>query len=95
MLNVYSGYIFRILGFLFGFSLASAFASYHLLEEYRLASAILQSSVQVGFDIMTSYSMLTMVSSTGTTNKHAKGVGACTTDRDCRKGVKGTCGTNC
>jgi hypothetical protein len=39
--------IFRIVGFLFGFSLASAFASYHLLDEYRLASAILQSSVQV------------------------------------------------
>jgi hypothetical protein len=36
-----------IVGFLFGFSLASAFASYHLLEEYRLASAILQSSVHV------------------------------------------------
>ncbi|KIM22784.1 hypothetical protein M408DRAFT_279555 [Serendipita vermifera MAFF 305830] len=35
-----------IVGFLFGFSLASAFASYHLLEEYRLASSILQSSVQ-------------------------------------------------
>lgn len=34
-----------VVGFLFGFSLASAFASYHLLEEYRLASAILQSSV--------------------------------------------------
>lgn len=37
-----------IVGFLFGFSLASAFASYHLLEEYRLASAVLQSSVHVG-----------------------------------------------
>lgn len=35
----------RIVGFLVGFSLASAVASYHLLDEYRLASAILQSSV--------------------------------------------------
>ena len=36
----------RIIGFLFGFSLASAFAAYHLLDEYKLASAALQASVQ-------------------------------------------------
>ncbi|KAG2140260.1 uncharacterized protein EDB93DRAFT_1162332 [Suillus bovinus] len=35
-----------IIGFLFGFSLASAFAAYHLLDEYKLASAALQASVQ-------------------------------------------------
>ena len=36
---------FRIIGFLFGFSLASSYAAYHLLEEYKLASAALQASV--------------------------------------------------
>ena len=36
----------RIVGFLFGFSLASSFAAYHLLEEYKLASAALQASVE-------------------------------------------------
>ncbi|CCA67829.1 hypothetical protein PIIN_01653 [Serendipita indica DSM 11827] len=36
-----------IFGFLFGFSLASAYASYALLDEYRLASAVLQSSIHV------------------------------------------------
>ncbi|KAK2465240.1 hypothetical protein APHAL10511_002594 [Amanita phalloides] len=34
-----------IVGFLFGFSIASSFAAYHLLEEYRQASAALQASV--------------------------------------------------
>ncbi|KAF9475641.1 hypothetical protein BDN70DRAFT_227283 [Pholiota conissans] len=34
-----------IVGFLFGFSLASSFAAYHLLEEYQRASAALQASV--------------------------------------------------
>ncbi|KAF8195550.1 hypothetical protein BJ912DRAFT_1141202 [Pholiota molesta] len=34
-----------IVGFLFGFSLASSFATYHLLEEYQKASAALQASV--------------------------------------------------
>ncbi|KAH8108672.1 hypothetical protein DFH11DRAFT_1066257 [Phellopilus nigrolimitatus] len=34
-----------IVGFLFGFSLASSFAAYHLLEEYKQASAALQASV--------------------------------------------------
>jgi hypothetical protein len=36
----------RIIGFLFGFSIASAFAAYHLLDEYKLASAALQASVE-------------------------------------------------
>jgi len=35
-----------IVGFLFGFSLASSFAAYHLLEEYQKASAALQASVE-------------------------------------------------
>ncbi|KAF8340370.1 uncharacterized protein EI90DRAFT_3035320 [Cantharellus anzutake] len=35
-----------IFGFLLGFSLASSFASYHLLEEYRLASSTMQASVE-------------------------------------------------
>ncbi|KII86966.1 hypothetical protein PLICRDRAFT_114062 [Plicaturopsis crispa FD-325 SS-3] len=35
-----------IVGFLFGFSLASSFAAYHLLDEYKQASAALQASVQ-------------------------------------------------
>ncbi len=35
----------RIVGFLFGFSLASSYAAYHLLDEYKLASAALQASV--------------------------------------------------
>lgn len=35
----------RIVGFLLGFSLASSFAAYHLLEEYKQASAALQASV--------------------------------------------------
>ncbi|PIL22399.1 hypothetical protein GSI_15087 [Ganoderma sinense ZZ0214-1] len=35
-----------VVGFLFGFSLASSLAAYHLLEEYKLASAALQSSVE-------------------------------------------------
>jgi len=34
-----------IIGFLFGFSLASSLAAYHLLDEYRQASAALQTSV--------------------------------------------------
>ncbi|KAF8743920.1 hypothetical protein AX14_013977 [Amanita brunnescens Koide BX004] len=34
-----------IIGFLLGFSIASSFAAYHLLEEYRQASAALQTSV--------------------------------------------------
>ena len=37
--------ILRIVGFLLGFSLASSFAAYHLLEEYKQASAALQASV--------------------------------------------------
>ncbi|KAI0300400.1 hypothetical protein BC826DRAFT_676485 [Russula brevipes] len=35
-----------VIGFLFGFSLASSFAAYRLLEEYKLASATLQASVE-------------------------------------------------
>ncbi|KAG9308790.1 hypothetical protein JVU11DRAFT_11415 [Chiua virens] len=35
-----------IIGFLFGFSLASAYAAYHLLDEYKAASAALQASVE-------------------------------------------------
>jgi len=34
-----------IVGFLFGFSLASSFAAYQLLDEYKQASAALQASV--------------------------------------------------
>jgi len=34
-----------IVGFLFGFSLASSFAAYHLLDEYKQASSALQTSV--------------------------------------------------
>ncbi|RDB17943.1 hypothetical protein Hypma_000905 [Hypsizygus marmoreus] len=34
-----------IFGFLLGFSIASSFAAYHLLEEYQRASAALQASV--------------------------------------------------
>jgi len=34
-----------IIGFLLGFSLASSFAAYHLLDEYKQASAALQASV--------------------------------------------------
>ena len=30
----------------FGFSLASAYASYYLLQEYKLASSLLQGSVE-------------------------------------------------
>ena len=39
-------WIYRIFGFLFGFSLASSFAAYHLLDEYKQASAALQASVE-------------------------------------------------
>jgi len=35
-----------IVGFLFGFSLASSFAAYHLLDEYKQASAALQASIE-------------------------------------------------
>ena len=35
-----------VVGFLFGFSLASSLAAYHLLEEYKLASTALQASVE-------------------------------------------------
>ncbi|THV05259.1 hypothetical protein K435DRAFT_647551 [Dendrothele bispora CBS 962.96] len=35
-----------IVGFLFGFSLASSFAAYQLLDEYKMASAALQASVE-------------------------------------------------
>lgn len=38
--------LYRIVGFLFGFSLASSYAAYHLLDEYKLASAALQASVE-------------------------------------------------
>ncbi|THH04518.1 hypothetical protein EW145_g5465 [Phellinidium pouzarii] len=34
-----------IVGFLLGFSLASSYAAYHLLDEYKQASAVLQASV--------------------------------------------------
>ena len=34
------------MGFLFGFSLASSYAAYHLLDEYKQASAALQASVE-------------------------------------------------
>ncbi|KAF9016885.1 hypothetical protein BDZ89DRAFT_961559 [Hymenopellis radicata] len=36
----------RIVGFLFGFSLASSYAAYHLLDEFKQASAALQVSVE-------------------------------------------------
>jgi len=36
----------RIFGFLLGFSLASSYAAYHLLDEYQKASATLQASVE-------------------------------------------------
>jgi hypothetical protein len=36
----------RIVGFLFGFSLASSFAAYRLLDEYKQASITLQASVE-------------------------------------------------
>jgi hypothetical protein len=35
-----------VIGFLFGFSLASSFAAYRLLDEYKEASAALQASVE-------------------------------------------------
>jgi len=35
-----------VIGFLFGFSLASSFAAYRLLDEYKLASVTLQASVE-------------------------------------------------
>ncbi|KAF9077549.1 hypothetical protein BDP27DRAFT_1413261 [Rhodocollybia butyracea] len=35
-----------VVGFLFGFSLASSFAAYQLLDEYKQASAALQASVE-------------------------------------------------
>ncbi|KAI9443100.1 hypothetical protein H4582DRAFT_2109513 [Lactarius indigo] len=35
-----------VIGFLFGFSLASSFAAYRLLDEYKQASATLQASVE-------------------------------------------------
>ena len=35
-----------VIGFLFGFSLASSFAAYRLLDEYKQASAALQTSVE-------------------------------------------------
>ncbi|KAF8527484.1 hypothetical protein BU17DRAFT_39537 [Hysterangium stoloniferum] len=35
-----------LFGFLLGFSVASAYASYHLLDEYKLASNTLQASVE-------------------------------------------------
>ncbi|KIY71525.1 hypothetical protein CYLTODRAFT_418757 [Cylindrobasidium torrendii FP15055 ss-10] len=35
-----------IVGFLFGFSLASSYAAYHLLDEFKTASAALQVSVE-------------------------------------------------
>ena len=35
-----------MIGFLFGFSLASSFAAYRLLDEYKQASASLQASVE-------------------------------------------------
>ncbi|KAG8925622.1 hypothetical protein FRC02_009538, partial [Tulasnella sp. 418] len=41
--GAYRGGIF---GFLLGFSVASAYASYRLLEEYKIASAMLQASVE-------------------------------------------------
>jgi hypothetical protein len=36
----------RVIGFLFGFSLASSFAVYRLLDEYKQASVTLQASVE-------------------------------------------------
>lgn len=36
---------YSIVGFLLGFSIASSFAAYHLLDEYKEASAALQASV--------------------------------------------------
>ena len=35
-----------MIGFLFGFSLASSFAAYRLLDEYKQASVTLQASVE-------------------------------------------------
>lgn len=45
-IRVVDAEILRIVGFLFGFSLASSYAAYHLLEEYQQASAALQASVE-------------------------------------------------
>ena len=36
----------RIVGFLLGFSLASSYTAYRLVDEYNQASAILQASVE-------------------------------------------------
>ena len=36
----------RIVGFLLGFSLASSYTAYRLVDEYKQASAILQASVE-------------------------------------------------
>lgn len=43
---ILTGTNYRIVGFLFGFSIASSFAAYHLLDEYKQASATLQASVE-------------------------------------------------
>ena len=45
MLLTYWSHV-SVIGFLFGFSLASSFAAYRLLDEYKLASATLQASVE-------------------------------------------------
>lgn len=38
--------LISVIGFLFGFSLASSYAAYQLLDEYKQASAALQASVE-------------------------------------------------
>jgi hypothetical protein len=45
LLLTYWSYV-SVIGFLFGFSLASSFAAYRLLDEYKLASVTLQASVE-------------------------------------------------
>jgi hypothetical protein len=40
------GVLCRIIGFLLGFSLASSYTAYRLVDEYKQASAILQASVE-------------------------------------------------
>lgn len=39
-------YFCSVIGFLLGFSLASTYAAYRLVDEYKQASAILQTSVE-------------------------------------------------
>lgn len=43
---MFNNYNISVFGFLLGFSVASAFAAYHLLDEYKLASSTLQTSIE-------------------------------------------------